>query len=205
VSDQRGYTLVLASGSPRRRELLAQLGFNSLIRVADVDETPLEGETSVQLVERLAELKGAAVKRDANELVISADTVVSLDGQSLGKPTDKQHCVEMLMALSGRRHQVVTGVCVRFGGQLLSTTVTTGVNMGVISYAEASRYWESGEPRDKAGAYAVQGYGAVYVTSIEGSYSNVVGLPLYETAQMIEQLGYRLYDFNNNGGSHIDD
>ena len=198
--------MVLASGSPRRRELLAQLGFNSLVvRVADVDETPLEGETSIHLVERLAEIKAAAVKRGADEVVIAADTIVSLDGRSLGKPTDKQHCTEMLMALSGRRHEVVTGVCVRFGGQLLSTTVTTEVSMGVISYAEASRYWESGEASDKAGAYAIQGYGAVYVTSIEGSYSNVVGLPLYETTQMIEQLGCRLYDFNNNGGLNVDD
>ena len=197
MPDKQGYTLVLASGSERRRELLAQLGFNSLVRVADVDETPLEGETSIQLVERLAQLKGAAVKRGTDELVISADTIVCLDGQSLGKPTGKQHGIEMLMALSGSRHQVVTGVCVRFGRQMLSTTVTTTVNMRLISYAEALRYWESGEPSDKAGGYAIQGYGAVYVSSIEGSYSNVVGLPLYETVQMVEQLGCCLYDFNN--------
>ena len=170
-----------------------------------MDETPLEGEASIDLVKRLAEIKGAGVKKGADELVISADTIVCLAGQSLGKPKDKQHCIEMLMALSGRRHEVVTGVCLRFGEQKLSTTVTTGVTMGVISYAEASRYWESGEPTDKAGAYAIQGYGAVYVTSIEGSYSNVVGLPLYETAQMIEQLGCSLYDFNNYGGSNVDD
>ncbi len=205
MPEQAGYRLILASGSPRRRELLAQLGFNPVIRVAQVDESPLESETSLELVRRLAEIKGAGVKRADNELVISADTIVSLDGQLLGKPSSQQHGIDMLMALSGRRHEVVTGVCMRFGEQMVSTTVTTGVNMGVISYAEASRYWDSGEPTDKAGAYAIQGYGAVYVTSIEGSYSNVVGLPLYETAQMIEQLGCCLYDFCNHGDSSVDD
>ncbi|MEE9336203.1 MAG: Maf family protein [Granulosicoccaceae bacterium] len=205
MPDKPAYTLVLASASPRRRELLAQLGFNTLTRVADVDETPLQGETSTDLVRRLAEIKAAAVKRGVNELVIAADTVVSLDGQSLLKPTDKKHCIDMLTALSGRRHEVVTGVCACFGERWVSTTVTTGVYMGVISYAEAASYWETGEPSDKAGAYAIQGYGAVYVTSIEGSYSNVVGLPLYEVAQMIEQLGCRIYDFNNYEGLIVDD
>ena len=205
MPDKSGYTLVLASASPRRRELLGQLGFNSVVRVADVDETSLQGETSVDLVKRLAQLKGAAAERSSDEVVIAADTIVSLEGKSLGKPADKQHGIDMLMALSGRRHEVVTGVCVLLGEQTLSTTVTTGVHMGAISLADASRYWDSGEPADKAGAYAIQGYGAVFIKSIEGSYSNVVGLPLYETAQMLEQLGCCLYDFNNLGSSTVDD
>ena len=198
-------TLVLASGSPRRRELLAQIGFNSVVRVADVDETPLSDESSVALVERLAQLKGASIVRQADEVVIAADTIVSIDGESLGKPTDKQHGIDMLMSLSGRRHEVVTGVCIRMGEQMLSTTVTTGVNMAIINHVDAQRYWEGGEPSDKAGAYAIQGYGAVFVTSIEGSYSNVVGLPLHETAQMIKQLGCCLDEFNNHKSSNLDD
>jgi septum formation protein len=154
-----------------------------------VDETALEGETPVELVKRLAELKASSINHTNSELVLAADTVVCLDGKPIGKPTDKQHCIDMLMGLSGRSHDVVTGVCVLRDQEILSTTVTTLVCMGAISKMVASQYWDSGEPHDKAGGYAIQGYGAVFVTRIEGSYSNVVGLPLYETARLLEQSG----------------
>jgi len=128
-----------------------------------VDETPLATETSLELVERLAQLKAHAVEMDAADVVIAADTIVSLEGEPLGKPADKQHCIEMLTSLSKRRHEVVTGVCLRFANNVLSTTVTTSVKMGDIGYDDASEYWETGEPADKAGAYAIQGFGAVFV------------------------------------------
>ena len=192
MPDRPASALVLASASPRRYELLAQLAFNPVVRVADVDETPEDHEAPAVLVKRLAELKATTVEREACEVVLAADTIVSVDGKPLGKPDDKAACIEMLLMLSGRRHEVVTGVCVLRDQQMLSTTVTTVVQMGVISKMVASRYWDSGEPCDKAGGYAIQGYGAVFVTRIEGSYSNVVGLPLYETAQMLEQSGLSL-------------
>ncbi len=162
------------------------------MRAADVDESALNDEPPAILVKRLAELKAASVDRASDELILAADTVICLDGEPLGKPTDKRHCIDMLMSLSGRSHEVVTGVCVLQDHQMLSTTVTTVVSMGVISKMMALRYWDSGEPCDKAGGYAIQGYGAVFVKRIEGSYSNVVGLPLYETAQLLEQSGMTL-------------
>lgn len=192
MPDRPPTTLVLASASPRRYELLTQLGFNPVVRAADVDESALKAEVPAALVKRLAELKATSVDRARGELVVAADTLICRDGEPLGKPKDKRHCVDMLTSLSGRSHEVISGVCVLRDDQMLSTTVTTLVSMGVISKMMATRYWESGEPRDKAGGYAIQGYGAVFVRRIEGSYSNVVGLPLYETAQLLEQSGMTL-------------
>ncbi len=157
-----------------------------------MDESPETNEAADALVLRLAKLKAQAVMSTETEVVVAADTVVSLDGVPLGKPQDKHHGIAMLKSLSGRRHQVVTGVCVLRDQQLLSTSVTTFVQMGLIDSMEAERYWASGEPLDKAGGYAIQGLGAMFVTDLQGSYSNVVGLPLYETAGLLKQVGLAL-------------
>lgn len=174
--------LVLASGSPRRRELLTHLGVPFRVVVPDVDETPHDGEIPAALVRRLAEAKAAGV--DAS-VVLAADTVVELDGVVLGKPTDPDDARRMLRSLSGREHAVRTGVAVRRKRELSIEVVTTTVRFVELDAAAIDRYVDSGEPVDKAGAYALQGRGGVFVESIAGSPSNVVGLPLATVARML--------------------
>lgn len=174
--------LVLASGSPRRRELLTRLGVPFRVVVPDVDETPHDAEAPAALVRRLAEAKAAGV--DAS-VVLAADTVVELDGVVLGKPTDPDDARRMLRSLSGREHAVRTGVAVRRKGELSIEVVTTTVRFVELDAAAIDRYVDSGEPVDKAGAYALQGRGGVFVESIAGSPSNVVGLPLATVARML--------------------
>ncbi|MBJ9976181.1 septum formation inhibitor Maf [Pseudomonas sp. S75] len=182
--------LYLASGSPRRRELLAQIGVRFTPIDAPVDETPLPSETPQAYVERLALAKAAAgfAALQGPGVVLGADTAVVLDGTILGKPTDREHALAMLGDLSGREHQVLTGVAVTDGQRSSSLCVATQVRFRAISFDEAWRYWASGEPLDKAGGYAIQGLGAVFVSAIAGSYSAVVGLPLSETAELLEQF-----------------
>ena len=182
--------ILLASGSPRRRALLHDLGWNFEVRSPDVDETPLPGEGSEALCERLARLKAGAVHDvDKDTLVVAADTIVVVDGRILGKPADREEARRMLRLLQGRGHEVMTGVAVRCGGQVLSGVERTAVHFRPLSEAETSAYAATGEGDDKAGAYAIQGKGALLISAIEGDYFNVVGLPLCRLGHMLESLG----------------
>ena len=186
-------TLVLASGSPRRRELLAGLGLTPPARPVDVDETPLDGEPAADCVLRLARAKAAADARPG-ELVLAADTLVVLDGRILGKPSGPAEAREMLADLAGRDHLVMTGVALRDtdAGRTAAAVETTRVTIGPLTESQIADYVATGEPLDKAGAYAIQGLGAIFVERVEGNYSNVVGLPLPLTARLCAELGYEL-------------
>jgi septum formation protein len=181
--------LTLASRSPRRRELLAQLGIPLEVRPAETDETPAGGEPAREYVLRVAREKAAAVD---GETVLGADTSVVLDGAILGKPRDEGEARAMLRSLSGRTHQVLTGVCARRRGREELAVAATTVRLAPLSDALVTWYVRSGEPFDKAGAYAVQGLAGAFVSEVEGSISNVVGLPLAETLALLARLGFRL-------------
>lgn len=170
--------LILASASPRRRELLASLGVEFRVVVPQIDETPLPGEKPRAFAERLAEEKACAV--EAGGLVIAADTIVVQNGTILGKPTDAAHAAKMLGGLSDNRHEVITGVCVKNTARTMVFSVVTEVAFRVVDRLEIEAYVASGDPMDKAGAYAIQKGAAHMVRSIKGSYTNVVGLPLCE-------------------------
>jgi len=173
-----GEAIVLASASPRRRELLTAAGFAVTAQPAEVDETPLPGELPAAYVARLARAKAFAVAARAEDMVLGADTTVVVEGDILGKPANDAEAGAMLRRLSGRGHQVLTGVCLRRGERCLAGVETTEVWFDPLSEAEIAAYVASGEPRDKAGAYAIQGRAARFIPRINGSYSNVVGLPL---------------------------
>ncbi len=182
--------IVLASQSPRRRELLAQIGIAHEVRPADVDESVLPGEEPLPHVERLARAKAhalAGVMPDA--VVIAADTIVVVDGRILGKPADDGHAREMLRALAGRTHTVHTAVAVARGESTLSAVESVAVTFRALGDDEIAAYVETGEPRDKAGAYGIQGYGAVLVQRIEGDYFAVMGLPLMRLVMLLRQMG----------------
>ncbi len=170
--------LVLASQSPRRREILTQAGISFTIRVADVDESPLAAEAPEAYVQRLAEWKARAVTAEPAETVLGADTTVVVGRQMLAKPADPADARRMLAALSGRCHEVMTGICLKRGGTVIRDYAVTRVWFGPMSPAEIADYVESGEPMDKAGAYAIQGLASKYIERIEGCYFNVVGLPI---------------------------
>ena len=183
--------LVLASQSPRRRELLAQLGFALEVRPAHTDERVHAGEAAREYVLRVAREKARAVPGD---VVLGADTAVVLDGEVLGKPRDPADARRMLRALSGTRHDVLTAVCVRRGAIRLEldAVVATAVRFAPLPPAAIEWYVATGEPLDKAGAYAIQGAGGAFVLGVEGSVSNVVGLPLAETAALLARAGLEL-------------
>jgi septum formation protein len=185
--------LYLASGSPRRRELLTQVGVQFSAISADIDETPLPDESPSAYVERLARGKAEAGRRsvvsDHPFCVLGADTAVVLDGKILGKPVDEADACAMLMMLSGNEHEVLTAFAVLEGERCESRVVRSRVHFRTISRNEAAAYWASGEPRDKAGGYGIQGLGAVFVAGLEGSYSAVVGLPLCETCEVLGHFG----------------
>jgi septum formation protein len=190
--------LILASASPRRRELLEQIGVPHEVLAVDVDESPLPGESPEQLVCRLARDKAVAGRAlsAATRPVLGADTLVVLGGQVFGKPRDAADAMRTLQALSGQVHTVMTAVALAMpDGALLETLSQTEVRMRPLSPAEILGYWSSGEPAGKAGAYAIQGRGAAFIEHIRGSYSGVMGLPLYETARLLQAQG--LY------GAHI--
>ena len=170
--------LVLASQSPRRSEILRQAGMEFTVRVADVDESPLAGESPAEYVRRLAAAKAFAIEPADGETVLGADTTVVIDGEILGKPADAADARRMLARLSGRRHEVLTGICLRRGTLATCDHATTGVVFAALSSAEIDEYVASGEPMDKAGAYAIQGLAAKFVERIEGDYFNVMGLPV---------------------------
>jgi septum formation protein len=189
--------IVLASASPRRQALLQQIGVRFRQRTAEIDETPLDNETAQEYVVRLALAKAQAVRRQSGSVelpVLGADTAVVADGRLLGKPADLAHARDMLRRLSGRRHRVLSAVAlVRQDRQAVSVSESS-VWFRELSENDIVSYWKTGEPRDKAGAYGIQGLGAIFVERLEGSYSGVMGLPLYETAQLLQDFGIQVLD-----------
>ena len=186
--------ICLASMSPRRRELLAQIGVPHAVVAAHVDESLLPDESPADYVARLARLKADTVRTRVHVLpVLAADTTVVLDGMIHGKPEDRAHGLAMLGALSGRTHQVLTAVALATGRGIALRVNCSCVTFRNIRREEMEAYWETGEPRDKAGSYAIQGYGAVFVTALNGSYSAVMGLPLSETADLLREAGIRCW------------
>jgi septum formation protein len=183
----------LASSSPRRRELLRQIGVAYRLLEADVDETARPGEEPESYVMRVARAKADAAwpRREAGSgaAVLAADTAVILQGAILGKPRDSADAVSMLLRLSGRTHQVLSALALRHERGVASRISRSAVTFRSIDAAEAQRYWETGEARDKAGGYGVQGFGAVFVAELRGSYSGVMGLPLFETALLLDAAG----------------
>jgi septum formation protein len=189
--------IVLASASPRRRELLLQLGVSHEVLAVDVDETPRPDEAPATLARRLARTKAvaglartqAAGRGDASRAVLGSDTVVAVATGLFGKPAGREDALRMLAALSGREHEVHTAIAVAMpDGRVLEALSSTTVRMRPITAMEAEAYWDTGEPAGKAGGYAIQGLGAVFVEQIRGSYSGVMGLPLYETARLLQSL-----------------
>lgn len=184
----------LASASPRRRDLLAQLGVRWELVAVEVDERVNPGEAPGDYATRVARLKAvAAGARITEGIVIAADTTVVLDGEIFGKPADIADCRRMLAALSGRTHEVYTAVVVAGGGRTAAALSRSEVTFRTLASAEMDAYWASGEPRDKAGGYAIQGRGAALVSHLRGSYSGVMGLPLFETAQLLKRFGLDLF------------
>ena len=186
--------LILGSGSPRRRELLAQIGVEADdIRPPDINEDPRPNELPRPYCVRLAREKALAIPASDDEIVLSADTTVALGRRILGKPADAAEAAQFLYALSGRRHRVVTAVAVRRGDKLWERDVVTQVKMKRLSDAEVNSYLASEDWRGKAGGYAIQGPAGAFVPWISGSFSAVVGLPLAETANLLVAAGYPLY------------
>jgi septum formation protein len=186
--------IYLASASPRRRELLDQIGISYTLLPVDVDERVIAGESAETYVKRLARSKAATgwttVQRRADVYpVLAADTAVVVDDRILGKPADREDGLAMLAALSGRCHRVLTAVALTDGQQARVVMNATEVCFRTLSAAERMAYWTTGEPIDKAGAYAIQGRAAQYISRINGSYSSVVGLPLFETAGLLQAAG----------------
>lgn len=181
----------LASSSPRRRELLSTLGIEFSYAGVDVDESALPGESPSDMVLRLAKLKArTAFDTGAHKIpVLGADTAVILDDRIFGKPASKRDALDMLACLSDRTHEVLTGVAVIAGDTLDTAVSRTEVQFREIRPDEAEAYWQSGEPAGKAGAYAVQGIGGIFVSRLSGSYSGVVGLPIFETAELLRRVG----------------
>lgn len=186
--------IVLASASPRRRELLDQIGVTYRVAPVDIDETPAPAESAQQFVKRIAAQKSAACWRliKPEIAVLAADTAVVLNGRIMGKPQDAADAEAMLQALSAQTHQVYSAVSLRSNDVHLQAISVTRVTFRALSLEEIRAYWRSGEPEDKAGSYAIQGLGAVFVESIQGSYSGVMGLPLFETAQLLQQQGIQI-------------
>ena len=170
--------LILASQSPRRRELLATAGFRFTVRSRPVEEIRAPGESPAEYVKRLARAKVEAAWENEEEVVLGADTVVVLDGRVLEKPADASEARSMLRSLSGREHTVVTGICLRHAGRAVVDSESTRVRFVTLDEEEIADYVSSGEPMDKAGAYAIQGLASKFVERIEGCYFNVIGLPL---------------------------
>ncbi|HLD67961.1 MAG TPA: Maf family protein [Pseudomonas sp.] len=183
--------LYLASGSPRRRELLAQIGVPFVTLSCPVDESRLPAEPPADYVARLAQAKALAglAVAEAGAVVLGADTAVVLDGHILGKPESRDEALAMLAALSGREHEVLTAVALASTSRVEVRVVCSRVDFRPLTPSEAEGYWASGEPRDKAGGYGIQGLAAVFVRQLHGSYSGVVGLPLCETAELLANFG----------------
>lgn len=186
--------LILGSGSPRRLELLAQLGLvPDAVTPPDINEDPAKAELPRPYCARMAREKAEAVEADPGDVVLCADTTVALGRRILGKPADAGEAAEFLVALGGRRHQVITAVAVRRGARLWTREVVTAVKMKRLSDAELNAYLASDEWQGKAGGYAIQGLGGAFVPWISGSFTGVVGLPVAETAALLQAAGYPVY------------
>jgi len=181
--------VILASQSPRRRELLTLVGITHEVRPADIDETLRPNEAPRAYVERLAREKAAAVA-SRERLTIGCDTTVVVDGEVLGKPEDAADAHRMLRTLSGRSHLVMTAVAIAHGNEIVSDVVSVGVTFRALRDDEIDAYIRTGEPMDKAGAYGIQGYGATIVDAVDGDYFAVMGLPLNRLVRLIESLGF---------------
>ena len=187
--------IILASNSPRRRELLGQMGIKGFkVAAPDVDETVEGSLHPAQIVEELSlrKARAAAAKNGGDSLIIAADTVVALEGAVLGKPHSEEDAFSMLSALSGNRHDVYTGVTVMLGGRVVTEHERTTVTFRDVEPEEIRAYIATGEPMDKAGAYGIQGRGALLVSGIQGDYCNVVGLPVYRLGRILAGLGVNL-------------
>ena len=182
----------LASASPRRQALLTQIGIGYTLLHAGVDEALLPDESAGDYVRRVALEKvragRALLAEDAGSPVLGADTAVVVDGRIMGKPRDRDEGIDMLLALSGRSHQVLSAVALAAGREAVRVSESR-VTFRRLTQAQCAAYWDTGEPRDKAGGYAIQGRGAVFVSRLEGSYSGVMGLPVYETAELLREFG----------------
>ncbi|MEP1217182.1 MAG: Maf family protein [Marinobacter sp.] len=188
-------SIVLASASPRRAELLRQIGLCFKIRPADIDETPGAGESALHYVERLAREKALAIQaKEPNSIVIGSDTSVVLAGRILGKPRHGQDAADMLRQLSGTTHQVMTAVAIASKKTCESLVAVTDVRFRRLSHEEIDAYVASDEPMDKAGGYGIQGRGGIFVEELRGSYSAVVGLPLQETAELLAGAGCPVWE-----------
>ena len=185
--------VILASQSPRRQELLGLLKLPFTIRIADIDETMDPAKSPFDEVARISQQKALAIDHEQGDLIIAADTIVVCDGTVLGKPHSTQEAKQMLRLLSGRAHQVMTGVTVLWGGKAHSHTEVTDVIFRPLSDAQIDAYVASGEPMDKAGAYGIQGGAALFVERIAGDYYNVVGLPICRLQQMLENIVPELF------------
>jgi len=192
--------LILASQSPRRKSLLAQLGYQFTTQAADIDESVRSNESAKEYVLRLAQEKAQVIfsnlsaQQQTQSVVIGSDTSVVIEGEILGKPLDEADCITTLQRLENKQHQVLTAIAAvrqvqANKNEITSQLVETQVQFKALTIDEIKRYWQTGEPCDKAGSYAIQGIGGQFVTTIKGSYSAVVGLPLYETAQLLTQAG----------------
>ena len=187
--------IILASNSPRRRELLGQMGLKGFkVSAPNVDETVEGNLHPAQIVEELSlrKARAAVEKADADDLIIAADTVVALEGAVLGKPRDERDAFSMLSALSGNRHDVYTGLTVLMGGRVVTEHERTTVTFRDIEPEEILGYIATGEPMDKAGAYGIQGIGALLVSGIQGDYCNVMGLPVFRLGRILAQFGVDL-------------
>ena len=190
MSQQTQAAILLASSSPRRVSLLEQMGLNFDVMSPDVDESLLPDEAPHAYVERLSRAKAAAgLAQGSNQVVIAADTIVTLDGLILGKPAEADDGKAMLLALSGRSHRVLTGLTVANQKEAKSQVVVSDVWFRAISEQEATAYWQTGEPRDKAGGYGLQGIGSIFIQKVEGSPSAVIGLPVEETEALLRYFG----------------
>jgi len=193
--------IYLASQSPRRRELLDQIGIYPIVVTADIDEQPHPNEAPAEYVIRLALEKAKTAHKMLNDAealpVLAADTAVVVDNEILGKPRNSEHALVMMQQLSGRSHKVLTGVALADADGARSRLSVSHVTFRQIDKAEALAYWNSGEPLDKAGGYAIQGVGALFISRLEGSYSGVMGLPLFETVELLQSAGIKLLSTPN--------
>ncbi|MCP4986345.1 MAG: septum formation inhibitor Maf [Colwellia sp.] len=196
--------LILASQSPRRKELLSQLGFQFSVQASDIDESVEASETAHDYVLRLAKQKAQHVfstlaeDEQSNCFVLGSDTSVVFNGQILGKPDNEADCIKTLSLLSNNQHQVLTAIALVSKAGIQGEVITTDVVFKKLSLAEIQAYWLTGEPQDKAGSYGIQGIAGQFVKTINGSYSAVVGLPLYQTAKLVTNAGFiGAIDVNN--------
>lgn len=191
MNNQSEHDIILASTSPRRLALLQQLGWNPLVIPVGIDESVVAGELATDYCLRMAKEKSiqAQLNTQSSLPIVTADTIVVADGIILGKPGDTAEASLTLAQLSGRAHQVYSAVCVYHAGKILTELSANQVKMSEISTAQISAYVATGDPMDKAGAYGIQGHAAMWIENIQGSYSSIMGLPLFETAALLSKLG----------------